>query len=79
MKQSRAILDRVEIGEDIYYQINWRDNLDFETFWQEPCSQGKCNQFLDAREKLKVGELLQKILDEFSRNDRTFVKHHQFD
>ena len=79
MKQSCAILDQVEIGEDIYCQINWRDDLNFETFWQEPCSQEKCNQFLDAREKLKDGEPLQKILDEFSRNGRTFVKHHQFD
>ena len=26
------ILDHVEIGADIYYQINWHDNLDFETF-----------------------------------------------
>ena len=79
MKQSCAILDQVEIGEDIFYQINWRDDLDFENFWQEPCSQEKCNQFLDARGKLKDGEPLQKILDEFSRNGRTFVKHHQFD
>ena len=26
------ILDHVEIGEDIYYQINLHDDLDFETF-----------------------------------------------
>ena len=26
------ILDYVEIGEDIYCQINWHDDLDFETF-----------------------------------------------
>ena len=37
------------------------------------------NQFLDAREKLKNVEPLQKILDAFSRNCRTFVKHHLFD
>ena len=37
------------------------------------------NQFLDAREKLKNVEPLQKILDAFFRNCRTFVKHHLFD
>ena len=26
------ILDYVEIGDDIYCQINWHDDLDFETF-----------------------------------------------
>ena len=29
----KLILDHVEIGEDICYQVNWRDDLDFETFW----------------------------------------------
>ena len=36
---SKVILDQVEIGEDIYYKVNWRDELDLETFWQEPCLQ----------------------------------------
>ena len=26
-----------EIREDIYYKVNWRDDLDLENFWQEPC------------------------------------------
>ena len=28
----KVILDHVEIGEDNYYLVNWRDDLDFETF-----------------------------------------------
>ena len=55
----KVILDHVEIGEDIYYQGNWHDELDFETFWQESCWQGKYSQFLDAKEKLKNSEPLQ--------------------
>ena len=55
----KVILDHVEIGEDIYFQVNWRDDLDFETFWQESCSKEKYNQFLGTREKLKNGEPLQ--------------------
>ena len=35
----KAILDQVEIGEDIYYKVNWRDDLNLENFWQEPCLQ----------------------------------------
>ena len=75
----KVILHHVEIGEDIYYQVNWRDDLYFKTFWLESCLQEMYNQFLDAREKLKNVEPLQKILDEFSRNCTTFVKHHLFD
>ena len=56
----KVIFDHVEIGEDIYYQVNWRDDLDFKIFWQESCLQEKYNQFLDAREKLKNGEPLHK-------------------
>ena len=36
----KAILDQVEIGEDIYYKVNWRDDLDLENLWQESCLQG---------------------------------------
>ena len=36
---SKVILDHVEIGKDIYYKVNWRDDLDLETFWQESCLQ----------------------------------------
>ena len=35
----KAILDQVEIGEDIYYKVNWRDDLDSENLWQESCLQ----------------------------------------
>ena len=35
----KAILDQVEIGEDIYCTVNMRDDLDLENFWQEPCLQ----------------------------------------
>ena len=35
----KAILDQVEIGEDIYYKVNWRDDLDLENLWQETCLQ----------------------------------------
>ena len=28
----KAILDQVEIGEDIYYKVNWRDDLNLENF-----------------------------------------------
>ena len=75
----KVILHHVEIGEDIYCQVNWRDDLYFKTFWLESCLQEMYNQFLDAREKLKNVEPLQKILDEFSRHCTTFVKHHLFD
>ena len=61
----KVILDHVKIGEDIYYQFNWRDDLDFETFWQESCLQKTYNQFLDAREKLKNSEPLQKVCMSF--------------
>ena len=37
----KVIIDHVEIDEDIYYQVNWRDDLDFKTFWQESCLQKK--------------------------------------
>ena len=63
----KVILDHVETGEDIYYQVNCRDDLDFETFWQESCLQDKYNQFLDAKEKLKNGEPLQKFWMSFLR------------
>ena len=33
----KVILDQAEIGEDIYYKVNWRHDLDLENFWQEPC------------------------------------------
>ena len=36
----KAILDQVEIGEDIYYKVHWRDDLDLENLWQESCLQG---------------------------------------
>ena len=36
---SKVILGQVEIGEDICYKVNWRDELDLETFWQEYCLQ----------------------------------------
>ena len=57
----KVIIEHVEIDEDIYYQVNWRDDLDFKTFWQESCLQKKQNQFLDPREKLKNSELSQKF------------------
>ena len=60
-----VIVDHVEIGEDIYYQVDWRDDLDFETFWQEFCLQEKYNQFLHAREKLKNSKPLQKFCMSF--------------
>ena len=28
----KVILDQVEIGEDIYYKVNLRDDLDLENF-----------------------------------------------
>ena len=37
----KVIIEHVEIDEDIYYQVNWRDDLDFKTFWQESCLQKK--------------------------------------
>ena len=57
----KVMLDYVETGKDIYHQVNWRGDLNFETFWQGICLQEKYNQFLDAREKLKNGEPLQKF------------------
>ena len=75
---NKVILNYVEIGEDIYYKVNWHDDLDLKTFWQESCLQEKYNLFLDTWEKLKNVEPLQKIMDEFSRHGRTFVKHHLF-
>ena len=47
----KVILDHVEIGEDIYYQVNWRDDLDIKTYWQEPCLQEKYYHFLDGIEE----------------------------
>ena len=73
----KVILDNVQTGKDIYHQVNWRDDLNFESFWQGICLQAKYNQFLDAREKLKTVNHYKN--SEFSRNDRTFVKHHLFD
>ena len=61
----KVILDHVKIGKDIYYQVNQRDDVDFETFWQESCLQEKCNQFLDTGEKLKKGKGLQKFWTSF--------------
>ena len=29
---SKVILNHVEIGQDIYYKVNWHDDLDFKTF-----------------------------------------------
>ena len=57
----KVMLDYVETGKDIYHQVNWRGDLNFETFWQGICLQEKYNQFLDAREKLKNSEPLQKF------------------
>ena len=61
----KVILDHAEIGEDIYYHVNWRNGLDFEFFWQDSCLQDKYNQFLDARKKFKNGEPLQKFWMDF--------------
>ena len=36
---SKVILDHVEKDKDIYYKVNWRGDLDLETFWQESCLQ----------------------------------------
>ena len=57
----KVILDYAEIGEDIYYQVNWRNDSDFEAFSQDSCLQDKYNQFLNAREKFKNGEPLQNF------------------
>ena len=35
----KVILDQVEIGEDIYYKVNLRDDLDLENVWLESCLQ----------------------------------------
>ena len=35
----KVILDQVEIGEDIYYKVNLREDLDLENFWVESCLQ----------------------------------------
>ena len=69
----KVVLDHVETGEDIYYQANWLDDLDLETFWQESCLQEKYNQFLDSRKKLNNGEPLQKFWMSFLEMVKLFL------
>ena len=46
--------------ENDWIQSNLND-INFATFWEHKISQTMCNKFLDAREKLKAGEPLQKF------------------
>ena len=46
--------------EDDWVQSNLND-INFATFWEHEISQTMYNKFLDAREKLKAGEPLQKF------------------
>ena len=46
--------------EDDWVQSNLK-GINFATFWEHEISQTMYNKFLDAREKLKVGEPLQKF------------------
>ena len=46
--------------EDDWVQSNLND-ISFVTFWEHEISQTMYNKFLDAREKLKAGEPLQKF------------------
>ena len=50
---TKLIINHVEIGEYIYYEVNWRDKLILLT---------RCkNQFLHARVKLRNDQPLQKV------------------
>ena len=47
----KVILDQVEIGEDIHYKVNLRDDLDLENFWLESCLQDARIKFWIQRKK----------------------------
>ena len=49
----KLILDHVEIGEDIYYQVKWRDDLDFQTFLARILFTGKVQSISGCKRKIE--------------------------
>ena len=76
---TKVILYQVEIGEDFCYKVNWLDDLDFETFWVESYLQdARINFWMQEKNWRMMNHYNHYILDDFSTNGRTFVKHHLF-